>query len=53
MEIESELPEDFEQLSDEEKIEALEELKEGFDDDSDSGAIKKRMVEELILHYKD
>jgi acyl-CoA-binding protein len=51
MDIESELPEDFEDFSDEEKVEALEEIKDGFDEDTDSGFLKKRMVEELISNY--
>lgn len=53
MNIESELPEDFDELSDEEKVEELEEIKNGFDEESDSGILKKRMVEELIRSYRD
>lgn len=53
MEIESELPEDFDELSEEEKIEHLEDIKDGFDEESDSGFLKKRMVEELIRSYRD
>lgn len=51
MDIESELPDDFEDLSDEEKVEELEHLRDNFDEDSDSGIIKQRMVEELIRNY--
>lgn len=51
MDIESELPDDFEDLSDEEKVEALEDIKDDFDQDTDSGFLKKRMVEELIENY--
>lgn len=51
MEIEAELPENFDELSDEEKVEELEKLKEELDEDSDAGAIKKRIVEELIRDY--
>lgn len=51
MEIESELPEDFEDLSSEEKVEELESLKQELDTDTDAGALKKRIVEELIRNY--
>lgn len=51
MDIESELPDNFDQLSDEEKIEELEDLKGRLDEDTDSGAIKKRIIEELIRKY--
>lgn len=53
MDIESELPEDFESMSEEKKIEELESIKDGFDLDTDSGILKKRMVEELIHSYQD
>ncbi|MFB6208614.1 MAG: hypothetical protein ABEJ56_00575 [Candidatus Nanohaloarchaea archaeon] len=52
MEIESELPQDFEELPDEEKVSELEEVLERLDSGTDSGALKKRMVEELIRHYR-
>ena len=52
MDIESELPEGFENMSDEQKIEELEKIKDGFDLDTDSGILKKRMVEELIQSYR-
>lgn len=51
MNIETELPEDFDELSDEEKVSELEKLKKDLDTESDSGLIKKRMVEELIRKY--
>lgn len=51
MDIESELPEDFDQLPPDEKIEHLEELKAELDVDTDSGALKRRIVEELIRNY--
>lgn len=51
MDIESELPEDFDELSDEEKIEELEELRQRIDDSGDAGAVKKRIVEEMIRTY--
>ena len=52
MDIETELPEDFDELSDEEKISELENLKSDLDTGSDSGFIKKRMIEELIRKYR-
>ncbi|MFB6145021.1 MAG: hypothetical protein ABEJ99_00775 [Candidatus Nanohaloarchaea archaeon] len=52
MNIESELPENFDQLSDDEKVRELESLLEKIDDGSGSGALKKRMVEELIREYR-
>jgi len=51
MDIESELPDNFEQLSNEEKVEALEQIKDDFDEETDSGFLKKRMVEELVENY--
>lgn len=51
MDIESELPEDFEDFSDEEKVVALKDIKDNFDEGTDSGFLKKRMVEELIESY--
>ncbi len=53
MNIESELPEDFEELPAEEKIEELEKLKQEIDTETDAGALKKRIVEELIRNYSD
>lgn len=51
MNIESELPEDFDQMSDDDKVEALEELLDELQGDSDSDVLKRRMVEELIESY--
>lgn len=53
MDIEAELPEDFDELSNEEKIEELEKLEQQLDNSSDADLIKKRMVEELIRKYSD
>lgn len=53
MDIEAELLEDFDSLPDEEKVEELEALKQKIDDDTDSGFMKKRIVEELIRKYSD
>lgn len=52
MDIEAELPDDFEELSDEKKVEELERLKDRLDD-SQSGMLKERMVEELIRNYRE
>lgn len=53
MDIEAELPEDFDQLSKEKKIKELEELDKKLDNSTDSGAVKKRMVQELIRRYRE
>ncbi|MFB6214083.1 MAG: hypothetical protein ABEJ07_05990 [Candidatus Nanohaloarchaea archaeon] len=53
MEIESELPADFEELDEEDKIKELEQLKKSIDASTDAGAIKERIVEELIREYRD
>jgi hypothetical protein len=52
MDIEPELPEDFDQLPDEEKIEELEDLKERFEAEDES-PVKIRMIEELISSYEE
>lgn len=51
MNIESELPDDFDELSDEEKVAHLENLARKIDDSDDAGAVKKRMIEELKRKY--
>ncbi len=53
MDIEAELPADFDELKDEEKIEKLEELEKKLGNGSDADLIKKRMVQELIRKYRD
>lgn len=53
MDIEAELPEDFESMSAQEKVEELESLKEKLEDDSDAGAVKKRILGEMIRKYSD
>jgi len=53
MDIESELPDEFDSFSTEKKIKELERLEEVFDEETDSGIIKKRMVQELVRHYKE
>lgn len=52
MDIEPELPEDFDQLSDEEKIEELKGLREKFVAEDES-QVKIRMIGELIASYED
>lgn len=52
MEIESELPGDFEDLDEDDKIEELEQLKKSIDSSTDAGAVKERIVEELIREYR-
>lgn len=52
MNIESELPGNFDELSSGEKIRELEKLKQNLDTSSDSGRIKKRIIEELIREYQ-
>ena len=51
MEIEAELPDDFDQLPDSEKVEELDKLISRIDDTSDSGKLKKRILEELKRNY--
>lgn len=51
MNIESELPDDFNDLSDEKKVAHLERLERKIDDSDDSGAVKKRMIQELKRKY--
>lgn len=51
MDIESELTEDFEDLPAEEKVKELEALKRQIDDSTDAGALKQRIVEELVREY--
>ncbi|MFB6190764.1 MAG: hypothetical protein ABEJ91_04305 [Candidatus Nanohaloarchaea archaeon] len=51
MDVESELPEDFEELPDEKKVDELEALKQRIDDSTDAGTLKKRIVEELVRKY--
>lgn len=51
MNIEAELPDDFNELSDEEKVAHLEQLERKIDDSDDAGAVKKRMIEELKRKY--
>lgn len=52
MNIEAELPVNFDELSNDEKIEELEKLKADLSGDSDSEVLKRRMVEELIESYR-
>ncbi|QKQ98452.1 hypothetical protein GKQ38_02915 [Candidatus Nanohaloarchaea archaeon] len=52
MDIESELPDEFDEFSDEKKVEALEELKNRFEEEEQS-PVKVRMIEELKRTYED
>ncbi|WEL23257.1 hypothetical protein [Candidatus Nanohalovita haloferacivicina] len=52
MNIEAELPENFDELSDEEKISELEQLKKEFEE-QDESPVKIRMIEELKASYQD
>ena len=53
MNIEAELPDNFDELSSEEKIEELNKLEDRLDGDDDSTVLKRRMVEELKRSYKE
>lgn len=53
MNIEAELPDDFDNLSSEEKIKELNELEDQLEGDDDSTVLKRRMVEELKRSYKE
>lgn len=52
MDIEAKLPEDFDELPDDKKVEELEALQDEIDGGTDAGAIKQRIVEELIRNYR-
>lgn len=52
MDIEAELPDDFENLSNESKVEELQKLKEKLGSDQ-TDILKERMIEELIRNYKE
>lgn len=53
MNIEAGLPEDFDEMSPEEKVEELEKLEDRLDGDDDSAFVKKRMIEELKRSYME
>lgn len=53
MNIEAELPNDFDELSSEEKIEELNKLEDRLEGDDDSTVLKRRMVEELKRSYRE
>lgn len=53
MNIEAELPENFDQLSSEEKIEELDKLEDSLEGDDDSTFVKKRIIQELKRSYKE
>jgi len=51
MNIESQLPEGFDDMSDKDKVRELKSLIQEIDENSDAGAVKKRIVEEMIREY--
>jgi len=53
MNIEAELPDDFDELSSEEKINKLDELEDQLEGDDDSTVLKKRMIQELKRSYRE
>lgn len=53
MNIEAELPENFDELSSEEKLEELNKLEDQLDGDDDSTFLKKRMIQELKRSYSE
>lgn len=53
MNIEAELPDDFDELSSEEKIKELDKLEDQLEGDDDSTVLKKRMVQELKRSYEE
>jgi hypothetical protein len=53
MNIEAELPEDFDELSAEEKIKELDSLEDQLEGDDDSTVLKKRMIQELKRSYRE
>lgn len=53
MNIEAELPNDFDELGSEEKIKELDKLEERLEGDDDSTILKRRMVQELKRSYRE
>lgn len=53
MNIEAELPNDFDELSSEEKIKELDKLEDRLEGDDDSTILKRRMVQELKRSYRE
>ena len=53
MNIEAELPDNFDELSSEEKIKELDKLEDQLEGDDDSTVLKKRMVQELKRSYRE
>jgi|AntDeeMetagen285_2_1112576.scaffolds.fasta_scaffold11171_3 hypothetical protein len=53
MNIEAELPANFDELSTEEKIAHLDQLEDQLKGDDDSTFLKKRMVQELKRSYRE
>jgi len=53
MNIEAELPEDFDKLSSEEKVKELDKLQDRLDGDDDSTVLKRKMIQELKRTYSE
>lgn len=53
MNIEAELPDNFDELSSEEKVNRLDELEDQLEGDDDSTVLKKRMIQELKRSYRE
>ena len=52
MNIEAELPDNFDELSSEEKVQELDKLEDQLEGDDDSTVLKKRMIQELKRSYR-
>ena len=53
MNIEAELPDDFDELSPKEKIEELDDLEDQLEGEDDSTVLKRRMIQELKRSYRE
>jgi hypothetical protein len=53
MNIEAELPKNFDELSSDQKIEELDKLEKQLEGDDDSTVLKKRMIQELKRSYRE
>jgi hypothetical protein len=53
MNIEAELPKNFDELRSDQKIEELDKLEKQLEGDDDSTVLKKRMIQELKRSYRE
>lgn len=53
MNIEAELPKNFDELSSDQKVEELDKLEQQLEGDDDSTVLKKRMIQELKRSYRE